>query len=110
MIESAPMKDEELGHYVCVAPAGCLHAPKRDINADGVWVKAGQQWSSAHRDCYEASAGITHDRSGDPDYSEREDEGACRCGHPQIAHEVGVGICDDCECNAYQPERVSRDA
>lgn len=54
--ESAPMKDSELGQYVCVAQGGCLYTPNRTIRTDGVWVKTGQQWSSAHRVCHEAAA------------------------------------------------------
>jgi len=53
--ETAPMKPDELGRFVCVAPGGCRHTPDIGINADGLWVKTGQQWSSAHRDCFEAS-------------------------------------------------------
>jgi hypothetical protein len=62
-VESAPMKPEELGRYVCVVhPApeagGCLHSPRITIRADGVWVKLGPggPFASAHRDCYEAWA------------------------------------------------------
>jgi hypothetical protein len=53
--ESRPMKDSELGRYVCVTrpAAGCLHR-STTVSADGVWVKTGQQWSTAHRDCYQA--------------------------------------------------------
>jgi hypothetical protein len=52
--ESAPMKDSELGQYVCVL--ACLHSPHITIRSDGVWVKQGPggPFSSAHRDCYEA--------------------------------------------------------
>lgn len=53
-MESQPMKQSELGRYVCVAHGGCLRTPHTTIMADGVWVKAGQQWSSAHRDCFNA--------------------------------------------------------
>jgi hypothetical protein len=58
-MESAPMKDGELGQYVCVThpEAGCLHSPDITIRSDGVWVKNGQLWSSAHRDCFEAVQG-----------------------------------------------------
>jgi hypothetical protein len=52
--ETAPMKPSELGRYVCVH--NCLHSPHITINSDGVWVKHGGQFSSAHRDCYEAWA------------------------------------------------------
>lgn len=52
--ESRPMKPGELGRYVCVPASECLHSPHITINTDGVWVKTGQQWSSAHRDCFEA--------------------------------------------------------
>jgi hypothetical protein len=63
-MESAPMKDSELGRYVCVIhpPAGCLHSPHITITSDGVWVKSETgpygvtgTVSSAHRDCYEAA-------------------------------------------------------
>jgi hypothetical protein len=53
-MESQTMKPSELGKYVCVAHGGCLHSPDITITSDGVWVKAGQQWSSAHRDCFQA--------------------------------------------------------
>lgn len=52
--ETKPMKPEELGKYVCVPSSTCLHSPDITISSDGVWVKTGQQWSSAHRDCFEA--------------------------------------------------------
>lgn len=56
--QTAPMKASELGQFMC-APAGrCLHAPRLLIESDGVWVKTGGQFSSAHRDCHEAAAGI----------------------------------------------------
>jgi len=29
-------------------------------------------------------------------------EDDCRCGHPAAAHDAGIGICDDCQCNAYR--------
>lgn len=45
------MKDSELGKFVCVA--NCQE-PKRVINSDGVWVKTGDMFSSAHRTCHEA--------------------------------------------------------
>jgi hypothetical protein len=55
-MESAPMKDSELGQFVCVAHGGCLHSPHRTIRSDGVWVKQGSggPFSSAHRDCFDA--------------------------------------------------------
>jgi hypothetical protein len=65
-MESQPMKDSELGRYVCVVhPApeagGCLHSPHITITSDGVWVRlpdslnpGSHVYSSAHRDCYEA--------------------------------------------------------
>lgn len=53
-MESKPMKADELGRYVCVAHGGCLHSPSITITQDGVWVKAGELFSSAHRDCFEA--------------------------------------------------------
>lgn len=46
------MRDDELGQYVCVGR--CQHSPHITITADGLWVKTGQEWSSAHRDCFEA--------------------------------------------------------
>jgi hypothetical protein len=67
-MESQPMKDSELGRYVCVAHAapgearGCLHRD-RTITSDGVWVRSpdpdplnpgSHLYSSAHRDCFEA--------------------------------------------------------
>lgn len=67
-MESAPMKDSELGKYVCVvhpdpAAGGCLHSPHITIMSDGVWVKLPDSvnpgsfvYSSAHRDCYESWA------------------------------------------------------
>jgi hypothetical protein len=64
-MESQPMKDSELGRYVCVARGGCLHTPHRTITADGVWVRSpdpdslnpgSHLYSSAHRDCFEAWA------------------------------------------------------
>jgi hypothetical protein len=55
--ESKPMKPGELGRYVCVPASSCLHSPDLTIRADGVWVEHGGQFSSAHRDCYEAWKG-----------------------------------------------------
>lgn len=26
----------------------------------------------------------------------------CACGHPATSHEVGIGICDDCDCSAFR--------
>jgi hypothetical protein len=61
-MDSQPMKDSELGRYVCVAHGGCLHR-NRTITSDGVWVRSPDPlvpgshfYSSAHRDCYEAWA------------------------------------------------------
>lgn len=48
------MKTEELGRYVCVVHGGCLHSPHITITSNGVWVKWGQIFSSAHRDCFDA--------------------------------------------------------
>lgn len=58
IMDAAPMKDSELGRYVCVIHPlpGCLHSPDATIRADGVWVKAGQMWSSGHADCYQRRA------------------------------------------------------
>jgi hypothetical protein len=55
-MESAPMKDSELGRFVCVPSGDCLHSPDLTIHADGVWVRSpgGNTYSSAHRDCFEA--------------------------------------------------------
>jgi hypothetical protein len=55
-METQPMKENELGRYVCVAHGGCLHSPHRTIHSDGVWVRQapGGPFSSAHRDCFEA--------------------------------------------------------
>jgi hypothetical protein len=52
------MKPSDLGRYSCVThPAtGCLH-PSSLITSNGVWVKTGQQWSSAHADCLAAVRG-----------------------------------------------------
>jgi hypothetical protein len=86
--ESAAMQPWELGKYVCVAPGGCRQH-SRDVNADGVWVKTGQQWSSAHRACFEAAVS--------------EEATECLCGDAQKAHDVGIGVCDDCDCQAYRP-------
>ncbi len=58
---SAPMKDSELGKFVCVSQGGCLHSPATRIDADGVWVRRGGQFSSAHRDCYEATLSAPDD-------------------------------------------------
>ena len=61
-MESQPMKEDELGKYVCVAHGGCLHTERggRTINSDGVWVRVPDSlnhgsylYSSTHRDCYE---------------------------------------------------------
>lgn len=27
----------------------------------------------------------------------------CACGHEAEAHDGGIGICDDCDCNAFRP-------
>lgn len=55
-----PMREDELGRYVCVARGGCQHSPHLTINADGVWVRypdsltpGSYVYSSAHRTCYE---------------------------------------------------------
>jgi hypothetical protein len=63
MTDTRPMKDTELGHYVCVA--GCLHS-HRTITSDGVWVRSpdplnpdSDLYSSAHRDCHENRAATT---------------------------------------------------
>lgn len=52
-----PMRDSELGKYVCVEQ--CTHR-HRTITSDGVWVRkpdslnpGSHVYSSAHRDCYE---------------------------------------------------------
>ena len=44
------MTQNELGQYVCV-----MNCQEKDITirTDGVWVKTGALYSSAHRDCYE---------------------------------------------------------
>jgi hypothetical protein len=26
----------------------------------------------------------------------------CACGHPANAHDIGIGICEDCYCDAYR--------
>jgi hypothetical protein len=54
--ETAPMKDSELGQFVCVIhpPAGCLLSPDITIRSDGVWAKTGQLWSSGHARCVRA--------------------------------------------------------
>jgi hypothetical protein len=60
-MDTQPMKDSELGRYVCVAHGGCLHRD-RTITSGGVWVRSpdpdplnpgSHLYSSAHRDCYE---------------------------------------------------------
>lgn len=28
----------------------------------------------------------------------------CECGHPKNDHEDGIGICEDCYCNAFRAE------
>jgi hypothetical protein len=61
-MESQPMKKDDYGRYVCVAHGGCLHSPKITITSDGVWVKHGGQFSSAHRDCFEAWQARENDR------------------------------------------------
>jgi hypothetical protein len=55
--EHSWMAPSELGRYVCVThPAdGCLHSPDTTIRHNGVWVKTGQEWSSAHADCLAAT-------------------------------------------------------
>lgn len=60
MNETQPMREDELGRYVCVARGGCQHTPHITINADGVWVRYPDSlnpgsfvYSSAHRTCYE---------------------------------------------------------
>lgn len=55
-IETAPMKDSELGQFVCVIhpQEGCLHSPHITINSGGVWVKTSTLWSSGHADCVQA--------------------------------------------------------
>jgi hypothetical protein len=45
------MKPSELGKFVCVANCRQDH---RTISSDGVWVKTGTMFSSAHRACHEA--------------------------------------------------------
>jgi hypothetical protein len=52
-MESKPMKAHELGKYVCVPASTCLHSPDITIRSDGVWVKSGTLFSSAHRDCFD---------------------------------------------------------
>lgn len=56
MMDTQPMKQGELGRYVCVARGGCLHSPEITIEEGGVWVreKSGGPISSAHGDCFEA--------------------------------------------------------
>jgi hypothetical protein len=58
MPEIQPMKEEELGKYVCVARGGCKLSPYRTIYEDGVWVQyrnsggpPSHVYSSAHRHC-----------------------------------------------------------
>ena len=55
-----PMREDELGQYVCVARGGCQHSPDITIQSDGVWVRYPDSlnpgsfvYSSAHRYCYE---------------------------------------------------------
>jgi hypothetical protein len=57
--DATPMKESELGKYVCVIDGGCLHSPHITITSDGIWRKrpnpAGPSpyvYTSAHRDCY----------------------------------------------------------
>jgi hypothetical protein len=45
------MKPDELGKFVCVANCRRRH---RTIWSDGIWVKKGTQFSSAHRACHES--------------------------------------------------------
>lgn len=53
MYETKAMHEDELGDYVCVAPGGCVHAPQRTINTDGVWFRkeGSGNVSSAHAEC-----------------------------------------------------------
>lgn len=59
--DTQPMREDELGRYVCVARGGCLHTPDLTIREDGVWVRypdslnpGSHVYSSAHRTCYES--------------------------------------------------------
>lgn len=53
IMDCKPMKDAELGKYVCVAHGGCIYSPYITITFDGVWVRSNGLYSSAHRACYD---------------------------------------------------------
>lgn len=68
MSETQPMREDELGRYVCVARGGCQHTPHITINADGVWVRYPDSlnpgsfvYSSAHRVCYAAGESVNRE-------------------------------------------------
>jgi hypothetical protein len=68
------MKPEEMskGQYVCVAHGGCLHSPHITITSDGVWVKYGTQFTSAHRDCFaewQRRENLEHFRNTAPEWN-----------------------------------------
>lgn len=50
--ETQPFKPEDYGKYICVGRNRvCGNRLGIDPGADGVWVKYGTQFSSAHRTC-----------------------------------------------------------
>lgn len=84
LAEVQPMKDDELGKFVCVIKpaAGCLQSPHITISAGGLWVKSQtpdvldptrtrRLWSSGHAACvaawaHENGLDVTVKRDGKP--------------------------------------------
>lgn len=93
-MESQPMKQDELGRYVCVAHGGCLHSPHRTITSDGVWVRVRDSlgthtYSSAHRDCFDAWQ--AREAQAGQDFT-----GYGADGRPMYANTAGGPQCTSC--------------